>query len=304
MLSVVIPVKNGGSDLARCLTAINAQTIDEPLEIIVVDSGSSDGSVETAIRQGARVFSIPPETFTHGGSRNLGATHARGDVLVFISQDACPVGTGWLRALVAPLRDDESVAGVYGRQLAHPTAAAAEMYFLNFLYGPDGRRQHAATVTEVSMDTTLFSNVNAAIRHELWERFPFSTDIVMSEDQEWSRSVLLAGFDLIYEPQAAVRHSHAYTLRAAFRRFFDSGVSAERAYMTTESHSSSVLRGRAVGYAIGELRWLWSTGQANLIPYSALYEFTKLLGLLAGLNHRYIPLPLKRHLTALPSAFR
>ncbi|WP_249019033.1 glycosyltransferase family 2 protein [Conexibacter sp. S30A1] len=304
MLSIVIPVKDGGDDLARCLAAIDAQIIDEPVEIIAVDSGSSDDSVETALRHGATVLRIPPEEFTHGGSRNLGAEHAHGRILVFISQDALPMGTGWLSALVAPLRDDENVAGVYGRQLAHPEAAAAEVYFLNFMYGPNGRRQRARSVAQVSMDTTLFSNVNSAIRRELWQRFPFSSDIVMSEDQEWSRRVLLAGYDLIYEPHAPVRHSHSYTLLAAFRRFFDSGVSAERAYMTAESHSASVLRGRAARYVVGEVWWLWRTGKARLIPYNAIYELAKMLGLLAGLNHRRIPLSLKRRFTGLPNAFR
>lgn len=304
VLSVVIPVKNGGSDLTRCLSCINAQAVEEDVEIIVVDSGSTDGSIEAAASHGAKVLEVAPELFTHGGSRNLGAVNASGDILVFISQDAFPVDTSWLHRLAAPLRADPVVAGVYGRQIPHDTAAAAEAYFLDFLYGPTARRQSAADIHELSMDTTLFSNVNSALRRDLWDSFRFSEDIVMSEDQEWSRRVLLAGFDLVYEPRAVVRHSHSYTLRAAFKRFFDSGVSAERAYMTTESESSSVLRRRAVRYAVGELRWLWSTGQAGQIPYTAIYESAKMLGLLAGLNHGRIPLQIKRHFTALPNAFR
>ena len=65
----------------------------------------------------------------------------------------------------------------------------------------------------------------------MWEEFPFADDIVMSEDQEWSRRVLRAGLDIVYEPEAAVHHSHAYSVLSAMRRFFDSGVSAERSYV-------------------------------------------------------------------------
>lgn len=303
MLSIVIPVKNGGADLERCLSAIGRQEIGEEVEVIVVDSGSSDGSVAVARSHGATIMEIPPESFTHGGSRNRGAAQAAGDLLVFISQDAYPVGTDWLSLLSEPLRGDEAVAGTYGRQLPHEGATPPETYFLDFLYGPTARRQHAASTDQLSMDATLFSNVNACIRRSLWQKFPFSDDIIMSEDQEWSRSVLLDGHDLVYVPDAAVRHSHNYTVMAALRRFFDSGVSSERAYMADNSESGSVLRRRALSYGLGELRWLWSSGQRGWIPYAAVYESAKMGGLILGINHRRLPLALKRRLSALPASW-
>jgi rhamnosyltransferase len=303
MLSIVIPVKNGGADLARCLGAIDRQEIDEEVEVIVVDSGSSDDSVAIARSHGAAVLEIPSESFTHGGSRNLGAGRAAGDLLVFISQDAYPIATDWLALLSEPLRTDETVAGAYGRQLPHEDATPPETYFLDFLYGPTARRQRAVGSHQLSMDATLFSNVNACIRRSLWEKFPFSDDIIMSEDQEWSRNVLLDGHDLVYVPGAAVRHSHNYTVMAALRRFFDSGVSSERAYMAKDSESGSVLRKRAFSYGLGELRWLWSSGQREWIPYTALYESAKMVGLILGMNHRRLPLGLKRMLSALPASW-
>jgi len=303
MLSIIIPVKNGGDDLERCLSAIDRQEIDDTVEVIVVDSGSSDDSVTVARSHGATVLEIPPESFTHGGSRNLGAGRAAGDLFVFISQDAYPVDTDWLALLSEPLRADEIVAGAYGRQLPHEDATPPETYFLDFLYGPTGRRQRAATTDQLSMDATLFSNVNACIRRSLWQKFPFSDDIIMSEDQEWSRSVLLDGHDLVYVPEAAVRHSHNYTLKAAFRRFFDSGVSSERAYMADNSESGSVLRKRALHYGLGELRWLWSSGQREWIPYTMIYESAKMAGLILGINHRRLPLALKRRFSALPASW-
>ena len=96
---------------------------------------------------------------------------------------------------------------------------------------------------------------------DVWEEFPFAEDLIMSEDQEWSRRVLLAGHALVYEPRAVVHHSHAYTVAGAFRRFFDSGVSAERSYASGRAAHGSALRGAAVRYARGEVAWLWRTGQ-------------------------------------------
>jgi rhamnosyltransferase len=300
VISIVIPVKNGGRDLRRCLDAIASQELEEPVEIVIVDSGSSDGSQEAARARGAVLHEIPAHEFTHGHSRNLGAGLARGELLVFISQDAYPADEQWLARLCAPLQEDATVAGVYGRQLPHEGASPPECFFLDFLYGPDARRQSAAGVSELTMETTLFSNVNAAIRRELWQRHPFVEDIVMSEDQDWARRVLLDGLALVYEPRAVVRHSHDYTLSAAFKRFFDSGASAERAYLAGEEASRRTLRGAAVRYARGELGWLWSTGQARWIPYAALYETVKMLGLLLGANHRRLPLALKRKMSAMP----
>src|SRR5258705_395613 len=83
------------------------------------------------------VTRLPPEDFDHGAPRNLGASLAGGDVLVFISQDAYPVDTQWLARLVAPLAGDSDVAGVYGRQLAHEDAKPPERYFMDFLYGDE-----------------------------------------------------------------------------------------------------------------------------------------------------------------------
>jgi rhamnosyltransferase len=301
MISVVIPVKNGGSDLIRCLDAIRSQVTGAEVEIVVVDSGSTDDSVAIARERLAAVHEIPAREFNHGASRNLGAIRSHGELLVFISQDAYPVSSDWLERLTAPMREDPEVAGAYGRQLPHEGARPPEVFFLDFLYGPNARVQRAAAAGELSMDTTLFSNVNAAIPRAIWERFPFAEDIIMSEDQEWSQRVLQAGFALAYVPLAAVRHSHNYTLAAAFARFFDSGVSAERAYLAGDKPSRQVLRIRAARYARGELAWLARTGQRRWIPYAALYESMKFAGLVLGTNHRRLPLRLKRRLSALPA---
>ncbi|HEX6724380.1 MAG TPA: glycosyltransferase, partial [Gaiella sp.] len=96
MISVVIPVKDGGADLARCLAGIAAQGIEEEVEIVVVDSGSTDGGPERARAAGAVVHEIPAEEFGHGRTRNLGVELARGDTVVFTSQDAVADDSGWL----------------------------------------------------------------------------------------------------------------------------------------------------------------------------------------------------------------
>lgn len=303
MISVLIPVRDGGADLERCLERIAAQRIGEDYEVLVVDSGSTDGTPETARRLGARVHEIRAEEFHHGATRNLCAELAEGDVIVYTTHDAYPEGDDWLALLTAPLRSDPDVAGVYGRQLAHVGASPPERYFMDFLYGERARTQRAGSVEELTMETTLFSNANSAIRKSLWERFPFAEDVLIAEDQDWSRRVLLAGHAIVYEPRAPVRHSHAYTMFTAFRRFFESGVAAERNFLAGGEEARRVVRRKAVEYATGELRWLWSTGQRRWIPYTGMYELGKFAGLQLGARHRRLPLWLKRRWTRYPGWF-
>jgi len=284
VISVLIPVKDGGSDLVRCLQAIAAQKVDDQVEVVVVDSGSSDGSAKRARELGAAVHEIPASEFVHGATRNLAARLSKGDVLVFTTQDAIPATDHWLARLVAAL-DGDGVVGAYGRQLPHEDATPPEQFFLDFMYGASPRIQRLRGIEELSFEQTLFSNVNSAIPRSVWEASPFRDDVTMSEDQEWSRRMLLAGHTIVYEPEAAVRHSHAYTLRGAFRRFYDSGASAGRSYVAGEE-SRAALRRAFRRYAVGELRWLWRTGRRRWIPYAAVYELAKLAGLQLGLRKK------------------
>lgn len=298
MISVVIPVKDGGADLVRALEAIARQRVDDEFEIVVVDSGSRDGSAERARSLGARVHSIPAADFHHGRTRNLGAELARGEMLVFLSQDAYAASQSWLASLTARL-DDEGIAGAYGRQMPHEDASPPERYFLDFLYGPDSRVQRLGGAHELSFDVTLFSNVNSALPRHIWEAFPFADDVIMSEDQEWSRRVLRAGLEIVYEPAAAVYHSHTYSIAGAMRRFFDSGASSERSYVDGAESKAALWRA-GKRYAQGELAWLWTTEQRRWIPYTTVYELAKFLGLQLGRRHRLLPRALKSRISAYP----
>jgi rhamnosyltransferase len=142
--------------------------------------------------------------------------------------------------------------------------------------------------------------VSSAIPRRVWEAYPFSADIAMSEDQEWSRRVLSDGLAIVYEPEARVHHSHSYTVTAALRRFFDSGVSAERSYVSEGSASKSALWKAGARYAQGEISWLWTTGQRQWIPYAVVYELAKFGGLQLGRRHRILPRALKSRLSAYP----
>ena len=133
------------------------------------------------------------------------------------------------------------------------------------------------------------------------ERFPFAADVLIAEDQDWSRRVLLAGYAIRYEPLAAMRHSHPYTLFTAFRRFFESGVAGSRTFLAGGASAQRTLRRRGLAYARGELRWLVGSGNARWIPYTCLYEGLKFAGIQLGARHERLPLLAEAALDALPA---
>ena len=120
-VSVLLVTKNGERYLDEVLRAVRAQQgTFRVMEILAVDSGSRDRTLAILESHAVRVIRIPPQEFDHGKTRNLAAAQARGDYLVFLTQDATPANAHWLDALLTPLRADPSIAGAYSRHLPRP----------------------------------------------------------------------------------------------------------------------------------------------------------------------------------------
>lgn len=213
-ISVVIPAKDGARHLERAIAAVRREG---NVELLVIDSGSSDESVEIARAAGATVHEIPPAEFGHGRTRNLGAELTAGEVVCFLTQDAIPA-PGWLAAHVEALELDPSVGAAYGPHLPWPDtspmiARELEEFFASM--SPNGE-----PVVHRPGDIAFLSNVNAAYRRECWEQLRFG-DVDYSEDQAFGRAMLEAGWLKAYHPGAAVVHAHDYGPLEFARRYFD-----------------------------------------------------------------------------------
>jgi rhamnosyltransferase len=221
LASIVLVTKNGGDDVRALVASLARQRTDFPLEIIAVDSGSTDGTADwlEQSRWIKKVVRIAPEAFNHGTTRNLGIQHATGDLAVLIVQDALPVSPTWLMTLVEPLRSDPTVAGTYCRQRPRPNASAITRHYAERWAGasPHPRRVAfpvpggAFGLGELSpsamFEACTFDNVCSCVRRSVWERIPFP-EAVIAEDIEWAKAVLVAGHALEYVPDAEVVHSH------------------------------------------------------------------------------------------------
>jgi rhamnosyltransferase len=225
-ISIVIPTLNGMATLPALLEAISRQRIDLPLEVIAVDSGSTDGTADLLRSRGIRLISIPADSFNHGVTRNMGLDAARGDLAVLLVQDAVPASDSCLAALTRPFRDDVRLAGTFARQLPRPDARPiTRQYLARYLASSDtARTVSVANAADfgglppmTQLERCTFDNVCSCIRRSVWQQHPFPATPI-GEDIEWAKTVLLAGYRLAYVPDAAVVHSHERSARYEFAR--------------------------------------------------------------------------------------
>jgi hypothetical protein len=205
LVRVVIRAKDEAAKIGTTLRQLSSQTIADRAEIVVIDSGSSDGTVEIARRAGVELIEIPPESFTYGGALNTACSGAETPYLVALSAHAPPRDEHWLERLLEPF-EDKRVCGICGYDTA-----------------PNG-----GTLTErVMQDQELaeaypywgYSNSSGAFRTELWRQHKFREDMPGTEDKEWAWYWLHRGYLVVVDPAFATDHSHAHEgAMTAYRR--------------------------------------------------------------------------------------
>ena len=228
LVSVVLLTRNGGDLLAATLDAIARQRVDFAFEVVAVDSGSTDGTLDRLHAAAQQVVSIAPESFNHGLTRNLAIGHARGELIVLLVQDAFPTSDDWLAKLTAALRADPSVAGSFCRQQPRPDASVLTKHYLQNWVATAVTPRTVSIKNGAELDLLdpaarlqlcAFDNVCSCIRRAVWNQIPFA-DTPIAEDLEWARAVLLAGYRLTYVADATVLHSHERSARYEFARTY------------------------------------------------------------------------------------
>jgi GT2 family glycosyltransferase/glycosyltransferase involved in cell wall biosynthesis len=220
MISVVIPVLNGAEFLDEVLTVVTGQVIDEPFEVLVIDSGSTDGSLEiVAAHPGVQLIEIDKSEFGHGRTRNLGVQNTTGELIAFLTQDATPASEHWLAAYRDAFRLAPNVGAAFGPHLARPGVSPIMARLL---------RDHFAQFGDINGEPVLtgaggpifLSNSNSCISRAAWEQTPFR-DIAYAEDQAFGVDILRNDWVKAYVPGAAANHSHDYGMAESFKRYFD-----------------------------------------------------------------------------------
>jgi rhamnosyltransferase len=207
--SIIIRAKNEEALIREVLTAVYEQTVRD-VEVIVVDSGSTDRTLEIARMFPLKIIEIQPEEFTYGRALNIGCEAARGELLVFVSAHAVPLSTNWLACLLSHFRD-ANVAGVWGKSPKNKTIMPKE----GVAQGRIVRQDLGMFVSDCYFG---LSNTNAAIRAAVWRHHPFDELLPYTEDKEWAWRVLHDGYTIVYDGRALVWHYHDETFRQAWYR--------------------------------------------------------------------------------------
>jgi rhamnosyltransferase len=223
IISIVIPVKNGAATLEDCLQGIQKQTLYNQCEIIIIESGSTDGTLDILKNYRVRLYQIPPKEFNHGATRNYGVSLAKGEFVVMTVQDAKPADEFWLQNMARHF-DDKEVAGVCGQQITphHPDKNPHQWF----------RPQSKPTIKSVQFASKQeflslspqdqrnvcgWDDVTTMYRKTALLKLPFHP-VMFGEDMIWAKEALMAGHKLVYDNNVQVEHFHAHNPDFTYRR--------------------------------------------------------------------------------------
>lgn len=293
-VSIVIPTKNAGQFFHRVLDMVFRQETEYTYEVICVDSGSSDGTLEIIKRYPCRLYEIPAKDFGHGKTRNFGASKGTGAYIVFITQDALPATTGWLQNFIDAMKISEDIVGGFGIHLPYPDCNIFDKrdlkaHFDNFgqentVYWMEDELRYQ-TEEGYRHKLAFFSDNNACLRRDIWEQYPYD-DVDFAEDQIWMRRMIEMGYKKVYCPSAPVYHSHNYPIKTYYQRYYDEYKGLYRIHGFLISTSWFKLPFQVAKHTKMDLdyirslpmpkkekwQWLWYSVRRNYCRYYAGYK--------------------------------
>lgn len=266
-VSIIIPLKNGLPYFPQVCAALQQQDYDAPFEVICVDSGSTDGSDKIAEKSGFRLVRIPSSDFGHGRTRNYAASLSEAEYLVFLTHDAIPANERWLSFLLAPLRADECIGGVFGRHVAHDDADP----FIAWELSEHFRGLESFPVVEITDRAAYdanqglqqvyhyYSDNSSAMPRRIWQEFPYP-DVQFAEDQIWAKTIVEAGYRKAFAPDSVIKHSHSFGPVETLRRSYDE-LRAFRVLFGYTLSSSLWAVLRSSGYLVlRDMKLAWKNG--------------------------------------------
>jgi rhamnosyltransferase len=296
MIRIIVPTLNAAGDWPLFASALLACTLPE--QVLIVDSESTDATVDLARAAGFQVCSVLRAEFNHGASRQMAAEMLpNADILVYMTQDAILDGPNALANLLAAF-DDPQVGAAYGRQLPRLKAKAIEAHARTFNYPATSEIRSLASREQLGYKTLSLSDSFAAYRRSaLMGVGGFPRDVIFGEDTITAAHLLLAGYRIAYVAEACAYHSHAYTPTQEFQRYFDIGVLHSREHWLLDEFGQA--NGEGKRFVFSELRYLLRRSPRQ-IPLALLRTLTKFLGYRLGRMEVRLSPGIKRQLSMHP----
>jgi rhamnosyltransferase len=292
MITIIVPTYNASKYLPSLLARIESQTIKD-YELIVIDSSSSDDSVDIAKSHRADVITIPHSEFDHGGTRTLAAMKAKGDILIYLTQDAFPYDEYAVERIVRPLTNDEKIGAAFGKQVPCPDASVFAEHLRLFNY-PDTSYVRVLDDKKIyGIKTAFLSNSFAAYRKSSLEEVGyFKAGLSFGEDTCAAAQMLIKGYKIAYVAEAMVLHSHNYTIRQDFKRYFDMGNFHKMENWFLKEFGKA--EGEGGRYAKSEIKFLLKKKKVYLFPEFVLRLIMKYLGYKLGMCYACVKMPVTK----------
>jgi glycosyltransferase involved in cell wall biosynthesis len=203
LCSIIIRSHNEERHIGRLLDGINKQELPNGVnvEVIVVDSGSTDATVSIAKHMGAKIIHIKKEEFSFGRALNIGCQHASGDILLMASAHVYPLFTDWIEKMMHPF-NNPNIALVYGRQTGNELTHFSEQQVFNKWFPQQSNYRQT---------TPFCNNANCAVRKVLWQELPYDEALTGLEDLDWAQKIMAKGYAIAYEAEAPIVHVHEET---------------------------------------------------------------------------------------------
>jgi rhamnosyltransferase len=263
-ISIIMRSKNELPYVKYALRMLKSQTIHD-FELICVDSGSTDGSWDILRKAKPETFySISPESYIPGKVLNEAVQYCHGEIIVFNNADCIPCHNDWLEKLTAPLLRDADIISTFANQIPRPNA------------NPLVKKDYARAFGDGKISSNwkhFFSLASTAIRADIIRKYPFDPDIQYSEDIEWSWRMKQMGYKIKYVPEAIVEHSHDYTLRQLYKRFYGEGKADRKIYPEEQKTFGRTVFLPYLAEVWRDLFYLLKNGQIAYLPYAKLYRF-------------------------------
>ncbi len=210
-ISIILRTKNEEDFIGMALQSIFSQKVDYPFEVIIIDSGSTDRTLEIAGTYEVKIKNIPPEEFTYGYALNYGIRESYGEIVCLLSAHCIPESEQWLSELIKPITDGTAYA-TYGRQVPVKGVNPFEEVSLSKHF-PE---------TDKKDGRVPFSNANCAFIRKMWEQVQFDETLTSWEDYLWYM-LLKDAYIFKYCPNAAVYHTHPFSVRNIIQRRYNDG---------------------------------------------------------------------------------
>lgn len=219
-ISIIIRTFNEEKHIKKLLEACFSQVTQYSYDVIVVDSGSTDKTLEIIKNYSVNVEYIKSSDFTYGRALNIGARVSRASIGVCVSAHCYPKDNFWLEELVKPF-EDENVAMVYGRQIGdNRTKFSEEQIF----------KQYFPKENVITTEVVFSNNANSAFRRSYWETVKFDEDLPGLEDIDWAKKMSDAGRKIQYVPTSCVYHIHEETYAQVYKRYYREALGMKTIY--------------------------------------------------------------------------